>query len=103
MSENVSNIDESSNDYDTNPDAPTMEQVAKELRHDGEGRRNIVSDADEVIGLTNNNVEVHHHCCDGEIIIQLSPSTGWKMGDGETGWIMSNEELQHYSVELVDR
>jgi len=41
-------------DYDTNPDAPSMEEIAKQLRHSDRGQRNIVSDADEVIGMSNN-------------------------------------------------
>jgi len=88
-------------DYDTNPDAPPMDEIAKQLRRDDEGRRNIVSDADEVIGMTNNCVEVHHHACDGEIIIQLKPHIGWRMGDGDSGWTMSNEEIQKYSVYTI--
>jgi hypothetical protein len=91
-----------SDDYDTNPDAPTMEEIAEQLRHDGDGHRGIVSEADEVIGLTNNCVEVHHHACDGEIIIQLKPHVGWKMGDGEEGWMMSDEELENYTVYKID-
>ena len=88
-------------DYDTNPDAPPMEAIAKQLRRDDKGRRNIVSDADEVIGMTNNCVEVHHHACDGEVIIQLKPYAGWRMGDGDTGWMMNNEQIQKYSVYTI--
>lgn len=88
-------------DYDTNPDALPMDEIAKQLRRGDEGRRNIVSDADEVIGMTNNCVEIHHHACDGEIIIQLMPHAGWRMGDGDTGWMMTNEEIQQYSVYTI--
>jgi len=41
-------------DYDTNPDTPLMEEIARGTPTQRQRQRNIVSDADEVIGMSNN-------------------------------------------------